>query len=29
MKPSQYTDDIGEVPSICWRMVDYCARFKD
>ena len=27
MKPSQYTDDIGEVASICRRMVDYCARF--
>ena len=27
MKPSQYTDDIREVPSICRRMVDYCARF--
>ena len=26
MKPSQYTDDIGEVPAICRRMVDYCAR---
>ena len=27
MKPSQYTDDIREVPGICRRMVDYCARF--
>ena len=27
MKPSQYTDDIGEVPAVCKRMVDYCARF--
>ena len=26
MKPSQYTDDIAEVPAICRRMVDYCAR---
>ena len=28
MKPSQYTDDIGEVPAICRRMVDYCARLE-
>ena len=27
MKPSQYTDDIGEVADICRRMVDYCARY--
>ena len=26
MKPSQYTDDIGEVADICRRMVDYCGR---
>ena len=28
MKPSQYTDHIGEVPAICRRMVDYCARLE-
>ena len=28
MKPSQYTDDIREVPGICLRMVDYCTRFN-
>lgn len=28
MKPSQYTDDISEVASVCRRMVDYCERFK-
>ncbi len=26
MKPSQYTDDIGEVAAICRRMVEYCDR---
>ena len=29
MKPSQYTDDIREVPAICRRMVDYCTRLGD
>ena len=28
MKPSQYTDDIAEVPAVCRRMVDYCARLE-
>ena len=28
MKPSQYTDDIADVPAVCRRMVHYCARFE-
>lgn len=28
MKPSQYTDDIAEVPAVCRRMVGYCARLE-
>jgi alkanesulfonate monooxygenase SsuD/methylene tetrahydromethanopterin reductase-like flavin-dependent oxidoreductase (luciferase family) len=27
MKPSQYTDDLAEVPALCSRMMDIAARF--